>query len=231
MAAALIDPARVFVLDDDATTRSLLQGILEEQGYRVQTYSTMQHAMLAVQRDVFDLYLLDLVLPDGDGLTLCRRLRTQSDAPIIILTTRGSMDDVVAGLEQGADDYVTKPFRAPELVARVQAQLRRIDKRQSVDLQRIGPLLIDRDLRDVFIDGVAARLSPKEFEIFDMLAARRGRVVTKDAIVEAMWGEAEDVSEKILAVYIRRIRCKIEKAPDQPELLQTVRGVGYRLTS
>lgn len=224
--------ARVFVLDDDATTRSLLLSILEAQGFHVQTYSTMQHAMLAVQRDGFDIYLLDLVLPDGDGLTLCRYLRARSDAAIIILTTRGSMDDVVAGLEQGADDYVTKPFRPPELVARVHAQLRRLDKRQmSSDCQRIGSLLIDRNLRDVFIEGVAARLSPKEFEIIDMLAARVGRVMTKDAIVEAMWGQAEDVSEKILAVYIRRIRCKIEMSPDDPRHLQTVRGLGYRLIS
>jgi DNA-binding response OmpR family regulator len=223
--------SKIFVLEDDATARCLLQALLEKEGYSVQTYSTMQHASLAIQREAFDLYLLDIGLPDGDGRDLCRTLRGRSLGPIIMLTMRGSLSDVVAGLEIGADDYVVKPFRAPELLARVRAQLRRAaQSSSSAPVLRVGPLLFDPDLHDVVVDGAPAHLSPKEYAILELLAKRSGRVVSRDAILEAVWRSADDVSDKILAVYIRRLRCKIERSPAEPQHLQTVRGVGYRLT-
>jgi DNA-binding response OmpR family regulator len=226
-----VPQAKILVLDDDATARRLLQALLEEEGFSVQTYSTIQHASLAIQRETFDLYLLDIVLPDGDGLEICRKLRERALGPIIMLTMRGSLTDVVAGLEIGADDYVIKPFRPPELLARVRAQLRKFERRTGHSpVLRVGPILFDRDLHDVLVDGKPVHLSPKEYELLELLASRAGRVMSKDAILEAVWSDAEDVSEKILAVYIRRLRCKIEASPDDPRYLQTVRGVGYRLT-
>jgi len=225
--------ARIFVLDDDSLTRRIVEAALTKESFVVHGYGTKAHGVAAAQRDPYDLYLLDVMLPDGDGVDVCRLLRTRTAAPIVMLTSRGDLDDVVVGLEAGADDYIVKPFRVGELVARVRAQLRRAGElnrdRQPDDVLRLGDLSVDRAIRDATVRGERARLSQREFEVLDYLALRHGRNVARDVLMEAVWGSTEEISEKILAVYIRRLRCKIEVDPEAPRHLQTVRGFGYRL--
>jgi DNA-binding response OmpR family regulator len=222
---------RILVLEDDGPTCRLLAATLTEAGYSVATYGTLAHATAAIHASDIDLYLLDLSLPDGDGLTLCASIRTRSQKPIIILTMRGALADIEKGLELGADDYITKPFQIREVVARVRAQLRRSasTSSESTNVIRSGDLLLDRETRDVFISGRPIALSPKEYDVLELLAVRAGRAVNKELIVDRLWGDAEEISDKILAVYIRRLRCKLELDPDNPRYVQTVRGVGYRL--
>ena len=222
---------RILVLDDDSVARRLLEAALSGEGLDVQTFGTIAHARAAIEREPYDLYLLDIVLPDGDGLDVCRFIRARSPNPIIMLTVKGDLTDIVKGLEVGADDYILKPFRMPEVAARVRAQLRRNERKPaSRDTPiRIGELVIDRNLRDAVVRGTPARLSPREYEVLELLATRAGKSVSRDAIIESIWGEQEDMSEKILAVYVRRLRCKIEEDPDQPRYLHTIRGFGYRL--
>lgn len=226
-------PSRILVLDDDSVARRLLEASLTGEGYVVHTFGTMAHARAAAAREPYDLYLLDIVLPDGNGLEMCTIIRQRSQSPIIMLTVKGDLHDVVEGLEAGADDYVSKPFRMQEVAARVRAQLRRAQRKDETREAaiRVGDLVIDRDLRDAVLRGRALRLSPREFEILELLAARDGRSASREMIIESIWGEEEDLSEKILAVYVRRLRLKIEENPDQPRYLHTIRGFGYRLAA
>lgn len=224
--------ATILVLEDDTVTRRLLEAALGTEGFAVESYGTLAHASAAVQRREFDLYLLDIMLPDGSGLDFCGMLRGRTRKPIVMLTVKGDTSDIVRGLEAGADDYILKPFQLPEIVARVRAQLRRagpLSDQSTETSVRIGDLVIDRAARDAFVEGKRANLSPREFELLDYLAGRVGRSVTKEAVMGAIWGDEEDVSEKILAVYIHRLRCKIENDPEQPRFVQTVRGYGYML--
>lgn len=222
----------VLVLDDDSIARRLLETALVKEGLSVQTYGTIAHARAAITREPFDLYLLDIVLPDGSGLDVCAQVRQRSGNPIIMITVKGDLGDIVRGLEAGADDYVIKPFRMPEVVARVRAQLRRAQRDTTTAnvAIRVGDLVVDRDIRDALVRGAAVHLSPREFEVLDLLASRLGKNVPRGEIIDAIWGEEEDLSEKILAVYVRRLRCKIEENPDVPRYLHTSRGFGYRLS-
>lgn len=226
-------PARILVLDDDSIARRLLETSLTAEGFAVQTFGTIAHARAAIAREPFDLYLLDIVLPDGDGLDLCEAIRQRSHGPIIMLTVKGDLTDIVKGLEAGADDYMLKPFRMAEVTARVRAQLRRVQRSAGAHQSaiRVGDLVIDRDGRDASLRGVPIHLSPREYEVLELLATRGGKSVSRETIIDTVWGEQEDLSEKILAVYIRRLRCKIEDDPDQPRYLQTVRGFGYKLAA
>lgn len=221
------------MLDDDSVARRLLETSLTAEGFVVHTFGTIAHARAAITREPYDLYLLDIVLPDGNGLDICALIRQRSQSPIVMLTVKGDLGDVVQGLEAGADDYVSKPFRMQEVVARIRAQLRRAQRNSGHGdtAMRVGDLVIDRDLRDAVIHGRALGLSPREFEVLDLLAARGGRSASRESIIESIWGEEEDLSEKILAVYVRRLRCKIEENPDRPRYLHTVRGFGYRLAA
>ncbi|HYM62087.1 MAG TPA: response regulator transcription factor [Thermoanaerobaculia bacterium] len=231
-ASAKAKGSRILVLDDDSTTRRLLESALVAEGFTVQTFGTVAHAMAAIGREAYDLYLFDIILPDGDGLTCCRMVRERSQKPIIMLTVKGDLSDIVKGLELGADDYIIKPFRVPEVVARIRAQLRRsgeLSRPSTTDAIRVGEITVDRGMRDALVNGVPAQLSQKEFEILELLALRQGKSVNKHAIMEEIWGYEEEVSEKILAVYVRRLRLKIEANPDEPKFLHTVRGFGYRL--
>jgi DNA-binding response OmpR family regulator len=184
-----------------------------------------------VERRPYDLIILDRLLPDGDGMDACRRIRARYRMPIIMLTAKGQLSDRVAGLEVGADDYLVKPFEVDELMARVKAQLRRSrDLSAEDDTQRIrvGRVTIDPTLRDAVVEGKAVGLTAKEFELLHFLAQRRGRAVAREAIVEELWPDEVPESDKIVAVYIRRLRQKVESNPDEPEHLMTVRGYGYK---
>ena len=226
-------PARIFVLDDDTIARRLLETSLAGEGFTVQTFGTIAHARAAIAREPYDLYLLDIVLPDGNGLDLCEPIRQRSHSPIIMLTVKGDLTDIVKGLEAGADDYMLKPFRMAEVMARIRAQLRRAQRGEEGrdSAIRVGDLVIDRDVRDALVRGAPIRLSPREYEVLELLALRGGKSVSRETIIETVWGQKEDLSEKILAVYIRRLRCKIEDDPDHPRYLHTVRGFGYRLAT
>lgn len=224
--------AAILVIEDEMLIRRLLQQLLEGEGFTVTTAASIAEGMAEVNRRKFDLVLLDLVLPDGDGLTVCKRIRERHRMPIVILSTRRQLEDRVAGLETGADDYVVKPFEPREIVARIRAQLRREQQLNSDDRHDVvhaGHLIIDPFLRDVTINGVPVGLSHKEFEILHFLASRGGKAVSRDALVDQLWSEDELQSDKSVAVYIRRIRQKIERDPDAPEVLLTVRGFGYRV--
>ena len=224
---------RVLVVEDDAVSRQLLKRIVEIEGHVAETASGYHEAVTLIDRQPYDLILLDLTLGDGDGLTLCRRVRAQYQTPIMIVTSRGASADVVTGLELGADDYVVKPFNIDVLTARIRAQLRRASQTrrgEAVDQLRIGRLVIDNGLRDAIVEGSPAGLTNKEFELLMLLAQSQGRAMAKEAILEHLF-EGEVRSEKILAVYIRRLRQKIEPDPDNPTHLHTVRGFGYRLGS
>ena len=224
----------MLVVDDEFFVRELLQSGLTEQGFVVRTAASGAEALAMVNRDPFDLLLLDVVMGDMDGVTLCRRIRSRHQVPIVMLTAKRELDDVVAGLESGADDYIVKPFKIAEVIARVRAHLRRaqeLSRKDDAAVIHVGPLTIDESLQDVLISGSPARLTQKEFTIIKFLAARAGRAVEKDVILEHVWGLDEERSEKILAVYIRRLRRKLEENPDEPRILQTVRGFGYKLSA
>ena len=225
-------PPAVLVVDDELLMRRTLQNLLETEGFAVTTAGTMTEALGEVNRRAYDLILLDLILPDGDGIECCGRIRERHRMPIVILSTRRQLEDRVAGLETGADDYIVKPFEPAEVVARVRAQLRRAQQLSSSDgrdVIRAGRLTIDPSVQDALIDGKPAGLTQKEFQLMQLLATRAGKAVSRDFLVDHLWGEDELGSDKNVAVYIRRIRQKIERDPDEPEILLTVRGYGYRV--
>jgi DNA-binding response OmpR family regulator len=223
----------ILVVEDELLTRRTLQQILERAQFAVTTAGSVAEAMAEVQRRAYDLVLLDIGLPDGDGIDVCRRIRERHRMPIVFLSTQRALETRVAGLESGADDYIVKPFEPLDVVARVRAQLRRAQElsRDGEGPIRAGRLVIDPALQDALIDGRVAGLTRKEFQLLHLLAARAGKAVSRDFLLEQLWGDDELNSDKNVAVYIRRIRQKIERDPDAPEVLLTVRGFGYRLAT
>ena len=225
-------PPAILVVEDELLTRRTLQDLLQREGFEVSTVGSIAETMGEVNRRAYDLILLDLILPDGDGMDACGRIRERHRMPIVILSTRRQLEDRVAGLETGADDYIVKPFEPAEMVARVRAQLRRAQQLSSSDgheIIRAGRLTIDPSMQDALVDGRSAGLTQKEFQLLHFLATRAGKAVSRELLVDQLWGEDELGSDKNVAVYIRRIRQKIEKDPDEPEILLTVRGFGYRV--
>jgi DNA-binding response OmpR family regulator len=224
-------PAAILVVEDDLLTRRLLQTVLERDGCLVTTAGSVAEALAETGRRGFDLILLDLGLPDGDGLDVCKRVRERHQMPILIVSTRREIEDRVAGLETGADDYIVKPFEPREVVARVRAHLRRSKNMQEGEpVIHLGRVVVDVALQDALIDGRPAGLTRKEFQLLHLLASRRGRSVSRDFLIDQLWGDEELASEKNVAVYVRRLRSKIERDPDNPEIVLTVRGFGYRVS-
>ncbi len=226
-------PPAILVVEDELLTRRALQELLQGEGFVVTTAGTMSEALGEVNRRAYDLILLDLILPDGDGIECCGRIRERHRMPIVILSTRRQLEDRVAGLETGADDYIVKPFEPAEVVARVRAQLRRAQLSASDEpaLIRAGRLTVDPSVQDALVDGRPAGLTHKEFQLVQLLATRAGKAVSRDFLVDQLWREDELGSDKSVAVYVRRIRQKIERDPDAPEILLTVRGYGYRVAT
>jgi DNA-binding response OmpR family regulator len=223
-------PAAILVVEDDLLTRRLLQTVLERDGCVVTTAGSVAEALAETGRRGFDLILLDLGLPDGDGLDVCKRVRERHQMPILIVSTRREIEDRVAGLETGADDYIVKPFEPREVVARVRAHLRRSKNMQEGEpVIHLGRVVVDVALRDALVDGSPAGLTRKEFQLLHLLASRRGRSVSRDFLIDQLWADEELASEKNVAVYVRRLRSKIERDPDNPEIVLTVRGFGYRV--
>lgn len=221
---------RILVVDDESTIREVLRRYLEREGYLVSEAADSQAALEALASDPPALIVLDLMLPGIDGLALARRVRQESDVPIIMLTARGELQDRVEGLESGADDYVIKPFSPSEVVARVKAVLRRVEALDDPPSQPIsrGELHLDPGPRTLHVGDRLAPLTAKEFDLLSIFMHHPRRVFTRDQLIEQVWGYEADLEPATVTVHIRRLREKIEPDPSQPRLLMTVWGVGYR---
>jgi DNA-binding response OmpR family regulator len=218
-------PMRVLVVEDHAETRGMIEAVLREAGYAAVPAGTLAEARSQMARGGVDAVVLDWMLPDGSGPDLCAELRTAGDAtPILMLTARAGVDDRVVGLDAGADDYVKKPFAAAELAARVRALLRR-GPRLIASRVMLGPIEIDAAARLVIADGKELPLTAREFDILEVLARHRGRIVTRSNLLIAVWGEDVNSSES-LDVLLTRLRRKLAEA-GAPDIVRTHRGVGY----
>ncbi len=222
-------PPRILVVDDEPNILSTLAPLLRSRGYEVFTAMSGRAAVEAAERDKPDLMVLDLGLPDMDGVDVCRIVRESANVPIVVLSARGAEGDKVRALDLGADDYVTKPFGAEELLARIRAALRRSDAPQpaSQPITR-GGLVIDRERFRVLRDGEEVRLTPKEFELLTFLAQHPGRVLTHRTILKAVWGPNAVDQPEHLRVLIGALRKKIEPNPSAPKFILTEPWVGYR---
>lgn len=220
----------ILVVDDEARYVRLVRFNLEAAGYRVVCAATGQEALSALTRRPFDLVVLDIMLPDIDGFEVCQRIREVSTVPIIMLTAKGADEDKVRGLRLGADDYVTKPFSAQELLARVDAVLRRMrlaDVPEKQTAYTRGELRVDFLARRVTLGGREVRLSPTEYRLLQCLAVNAGRVVTQDDLLEKVWGPAYRGEHELLRVSIWRLRQKLSEDVTKPRYIVTVPGVGY----
>jgi DNA-binding response OmpR family regulator len=225
------DSARILLVDDEASVQTLLSYPLRKDGYEVIAAHDGQEAMQRFAEARFDLVILDLMLPKLDGVEVCRRMRSRSQVPIIMLTAKGDEIDKVVGLEMGADDYITKPFSMREFRSRVKAALRRsrmIGGGPDEEPISSGSLAIDFARRAVLIRDEEIRLTYVEFEILAALARAPGRVLSRETLLEHVWGDSEYRDPRTVDVHIRHLREKLELDPKEPEYLFTVRGVGYR---
>jgi two-component system, OmpR family, response regulator MtrA len=218
----------VMVVDDDQDLAEMLGIVLNDAGIDVDLVSRGDEALDAFREKAPDLILLDVMLPGIDGVEVCRLIRAQSMVPIIMLTAKGETEDVVRGLEAGADDYIVKPFRhASELVARVRTRLRRTNTDVS-GVIAIGDLKIDVQAHQLLRDGKQIQLTRLEFDLLVALAREPGRVFTRDALLSEVWGYAHSTDTRLVNVHIQRLRSKIERDPENPEIVITIRGVGYK---
>jgi DNA-binding response OmpR family regulator len=223
--------ARILLVDDEQSIQTLLSYPLRKDGYHVTGAHDGSEALERFDEARFDLVILDLMLPKLDGVEVCRQLRSRSQVPIIMLTAKGSETDKVAGLEVGADDYITKPFSMREFRSRVKAALRRsrmIGTAPEEESIERGDLKIDFGRRVVTLRGEEVRLTYVEFEILGALARSPGRVLSRETLLEHVWGDSEYRDPRTVDVHIRHQREKLESEPKKPEFLFTVRGVGYR---
>lgn len=225
--------AHIIVVDDDALVRRSLTFSLQQAGYRVSAAESAEDALALVQRDPADLILLDIGLPGMDGLEAVRRFRQLFGAPVIFVTARRRELDEVLGLELGADDYVTKPFDLDVLLARIKAVIRRMDARSAPDRDRntliIGDLSIDPGAHTVTVRGDAVDLPPRAFDLLHTLALRAGRTVSTHELVAGVWGAEFTGEPQVVYVHIRLLRERLERDPERPQRIVTVRGVGYKL--
>jgi two-component system, OmpR family, KDP operon response regulator KdpE len=220
---------RILVVDDEPNILASVAPLLRSRGYEVLTAMTGRAALETVERDNPDLIVLDLGLPDIDGVRVCAEIRETRSVPIIVLSARGAEGDKVAALDAGADDYVTKPFGVEELLARIRAALRRVEPPAPPNERIVrGALVIDRERFRVLRDGEELRLTPKEFELLTYLAQRPGRVLTHRAILKAVWGPNAVDQPEHLRVLVASLRKKIEPSPSSPRYILTEPWVGYR---
>jgi two-component system phosphate regulon response regulator PhoB len=221
----------IFVVEDDTDIRQLVRQQLENAGFNVRPFPTAAGVLNDAEKEVPSLFLLDIMVPGGDGLDLCRRIRQTpglTAVPVIFLTAKTSEADRVVGLELGADDYITKPFSPRELVARVRAVLRRFEQPLPPALVKAGDIEIDSGAMALTVRGKAVPTTATEFRLLDYLARHPGRVFTRDQLLDAVWRDTAFVTPRSVDVYIRRLREKIERDPENPRHLKTMRGAGYR---
>jgi two-component system response regulator MtrA len=218
---------RVLVVDDDAALAEMLGIVLRGEGFDAVFCGDGELAIDTFRETKPDLVLLDLMLPGRDGVDVCKAIRAESGTPIVMLTARSDTVDVVVGLESGADDYVVKPFKPKELVARIRARIRRTDDAPSQVLA-VGDLEIDVAGHTVKRDGVALSLTPLEFDLLVCLARRPGQVFTREILLQEVWGYRHAADTRLVNVHVQRLRAKVERDPERPEIVLTVRGVGYK---
>jgi DNA-binding response OmpR family regulator len=226
------DSSTILLVDDEEAVQKLLRFPLERDGHRVVVAGDGEEALERFSREQVDLVVLDIMLPKLDGLEVCRRLRAASSVPIIMLTARDDELDKVLGLELGADDYITKPFSIREFRSRVRAQLRRASTLRAEpdegEILRANGLVMDAGKRSVSLDGAPVPLTFVEFELLWTLASHPGRVYTRQALLQALWGGSDYREPRTIDVHVRHLREKLESDARRPELILTVRGVGYR---
>ena len=230
----MADPPTILVVDDEQSYRDALAVALRREGFLVEVAADGMEALERFEASRPSLVLLDVMLPRMSGVDVCRELRARGTrVPIVMVTARNAEIDAVVGLEVGADDYVTKPFRLRELIARVRAHLRRVPAADEEDLVRadvleIGDVRLDVGRHEVMVRGDAVALPLKEFELLELLLTNAGRVLTRDVLIDRIWGPNYFGDTKTLDVHVKRLRSKIEIDPANPKRIVTVRGVGYR---
>lgn len=224
--------ARILVVEDEEDIATLIRHHLEKEGYKVEVCTDGVSAVQSVRREPPDLVLLDIMLPGMDGKEVCTAIRRDYNLPIIIVSARGNELDKVIGLELGADDYIAKPFGVLELIARVRSALRRATGTTASRDQvlRGGDIVLDKLRHQVTVGGEPVELRPREFGLLEVLMANKGRVLDRNTILQRVWGEDEYIDHGTVDVHIRRLREKIEPAPDKPRYVLTVRGVGYKFS-
>ena len=219
--------AKILVVDDDPAVAEMIGIVLRADGFDPVFCDHGDRAVAIFRAEQPDVILLDLMLPGKSGIDICREIRAESGVPIIMLTAKSDTVDVVLGLESGADDYIPKPFKPRELIARVRARLRRNDNGAS-GMVRIGELEIDVTGHRVSRDGEVIQLTPLEFDVLVTLARHPGQVFTREVLLEDVWGYRHAADTRLVNVHIQRLRAKIERDPENPEIVLTVRGVGYK---
>ncbi len=225
-------PRRILIADDDPNIAKFIQLTLDDPRYDVVAVENGLEAIKTFEESTFDVLILDVMMPYVDGFQACQRIRDVSDVPIIILTSRDGTDDVVHGFELGADDYITKPFKMAELIARLEAILRRVESsatRRAPPVVRVGELEIDGPRHRVLVRGEDVALTPMEFELLYFLAANAGQVFARDVLFREVWGYEYVGETNLVDVCVRRLREKVEIQPSRPRIIITVRGVGYKL--
>ncbi len=228
MSAAKPETYRILIIDDDVDLNALLTEYLQGFGHTLVSETTAAAGRKRLRRELPDLLILDVMLPDTDGLTLCREIRAEYDVPIIMLTARGEVADRVMGLEFGADDYVAKPFEPRELVARIQSVIRRAKDRIQGDVLVCNGLRLETETRRVELDGHDVELTTMEFELLKDLMESRGRVMSRDRLLERLRGIDADVYDRSIDMLISRLREKLGDEPRKPRFIRTVRIGGYQ---
>ena len=218
---------RVLVVDDDASLAEMLTIVLRQEGFDSRVCARGDRALAEFRDYRPDVVLLDLMLPGKDGIDVCKEIRAESGVPIVMLTAKGDTVDVVVGLESGADDYVVKPFKPKELVARIRARVRRLDPEVQESLS-IGDLAIDVAGHAVTRNGDPINLTPLEFDLLVCLARKPWQVFTREVLLEQVWGYRHAADTRLVNVHVQRLRSKVEHDPENPEIVVTVRGVGYK---
>lgn len=218
---------RILVVDDDAALAEMLTIVLRGEGFEASVVGDGSRALGAVREFKPDLILLDLMLPGMNGIDVCRAVRAESGVPIVMLTAKTDTVDVVLGLESGADDYVVKPFKPKELVARVRARLRRTDT-EPAEVLTIGDVHIDVPAHQASRSGTTVNLTPLEFDLLVALARKPRQVFTREVLLEQVWGYRHAADTRLVNVHVQRLRAKIELDPECPQVVLTVRGVGYK---
>jgi two-component system response regulator RegX3 len=224
------DPPRILVVEDEESLADTVRYNLEREGYAVSLASNGRRALERFRSEPLALVILDLMLPEISGLDVCRAIRAESDVPIIMVTAKDSEADKVTGLELGADDYVTKPFSMRELISRVRANLRRATpkERSPEEVLSGGPVMMDVVRHEVAVDGEPVALPPKEFDLLEAFLRRKGRLLTREFLLEEVWGADYYGDTRTLDVHVKRLRRKLEADPGRPAHLLTVRGLGYK---
>jgi two-component system KDP operon response regulator KdpE len=225
------EPAQILVIEDEPHMRTLLGVTLKQHGYECHHASTGKEGIAAAQKGAVDVVLLDLGLPDVDGVEVTTRIRQRSSVPIIVISARGREEDKIAALDGGANDYLTKPFGTGELLARIRVAVRNFPRAEETDTGKVqvGDLIVDFDMRRITIAGVEIHLTPTEYRLLGVMVRSAGRVVTHRQILREVWGPGSEGQGHYLRVYMKQLRYKIEPEPAQPKYLINEPGVGYRL--